>query len=347
MGKKRINIDPVIVEGREDPRYIAYKDSLNLYNNSLNAALKIAEATALGYYNRDVKEGREYNVPLKQRYEDNRKFYKKTMYDPLIDFKNPEFGEVQDWKDEYWSYIEKDLSNYNKKLSDKDYSVGAMASSTEEGIKEAVNQSNIFLKNRSNKIQPSKVLFNAEMPVIPIYDKPVNPVYIREPSAIPSKEFPKLVSPPKELAGGKKFVPETVGKYWGRDWVSSSGVKAPEAEDPYIGGSTGGGYYYHVTNDKGKSIIMTPDEYSKGFMNIKMAKGSIIGKANIDVEAEGGELVLRNKKGDIAIIPKRNRTEAIYHIQNGNMDAINSLISSLPDASHYAQEGGKYIKKPK
>ena len=66
---------------------------------------------------------------------------------------------------------------------------------------------------------------------------------------------------------------------------------------------------------------------------------------NLNVEAEGGELVLQNKTGDIAIIPKDMRAEAIYHMNNGDMNAINEIISGLPDASHYAQSGSKFIRR--
>jgi hypothetical protein len=57
------------------------------------------------------------------------------------------------------------------------------------------------------------------------------------------------------------------------------------------------------------------------------------------IEAEGQELIVSNDKGDVAIIPKTHRQEALTHLKNGNHKALDELISSLPYMEDYADEG--------
>lgn len=66
----------------------------------------------------------------------------------------------------------------------------------------------------------------------------------------------------------------------------------------------------------------------------------------MNIEAEGGELVMRNTAGDIAIIPKEKRTDALYYMESGDMGAINNIIEGLPNAKSYADKGTKFLKKP-
>jgi len=63
------------------------------------------------------------------------------------------------------------------------------------------------------------------------------------------------------------------------------------------------------------------------------------------IEAEGGELVLRNKNGSVAIIPARHRAEVLGMLKDGCTNCLNDYISKLPKMSDYAEQGG--IKKPK
>ena len=57
------------------------------------------------------------------------------------------------------------------------------------------------------------------------------------------------------------------------------------------------------------------------------------------VEAEGSELVLKNKKGMIVIIPKKYRTEVLDMIKTGCNSCIDELVKTLPKENNYAQEG--------
>lgn len=60
---------------------------------------------------------------------------------------------------------------------------------------------------------------------------------------------------------------------------------------------------------------------------------------DIKVEAEGGELVLRNRNGDIAIIPRKYRLEALGMIREGCHACLDDLISKLPRMENYAEDG--------
>jgi hypothetical protein len=57
-----------------------------------------------------------------------------------------------------------------------------------------------------------------------------------------------------------------------------------------------------------------------------------------NVEAEGRELVLRNSHGDMAIIPKKYRQEALDMIKEGCNGCLDNLISTLPKVSDYAKK---------
>jgi len=62
-------------------------------------------------------------------------------------------------------------------------------------------------------------------------------------------------------------------------------------------------------------------------------------KNKINVEAEGSELILRNKAGDHVIIPKKYRREVQDMIAEGCHNCLDDLISTLPTMDDYAQDG--------
>ena len=59
----------------------------------------------------------------------------------------------------------------------------------------------------------------------------------------------------------------------------------------------------------------------------------------INVEAEGGELILANNHGDHVIIPKDKRSEVNEHIKQGCNSCIDSIVDSLPIMDDYADNG--------
>jgi len=65
-----------------------------------------------------------------------------------------------------------------------------------------------------------------------------------------------------------------------------------------------------------------------------------------NVEAEGGELILRNAEGHIAIIPKHRRGEAEAYLEADDQHSLGGLINSLPRAEDYAEDGSLYIGTP-
>jgi len=62
-------------------------------------------------------------------------------------------------------------------------------------------------------------------------------------------------------------------------------------------------------------------------------------KQNINIEAEGSELVLKNKAGDYVIIPKKYRAEVQGMIEDGCHSCIDSLVETLPIMADYAEDG--------
>jgi len=57
------------------------------------------------------------------------------------------------------------------------------------------------------------------------------------------------------------------------------------------------------------------------------------------IEAEGGELVLRNKNGSVAIIPARHRQEVLGMLKDGCNNCLNDYISKLPKMANVAKDG--------
>lgn len=55
----------------------------------------------------------------------------------------------------------------------------------------------------------------------------------------------------------------------------------------------------------------------------------------VNVEAEGSELILRNKAGDHVIIPKKYRQEVKDMIKDGCNDCIDALVDTLPTIDNY------------
>ena len=56
------------------------------------------------------------------------------------------------------------------------------------------------------------------------------------------------------------------------------------------------------------------------------------------VEAEGGELILRNSHGDIAIIPAKYKLEVKDMVKGKCFRCIDNLVSSLPTIDKYNTE---------
>lgn len=62
-------------------------------------------------------------------------------------------------------------------------------------------------------------------------------------------------------------------------------------------------------------------------------------KQNINIEAEGSELILRNKVGDYVIIPKKHRTDVLSMIDENQHECIDRLVETLPVMEDYADDG--------
>lgn len=62
-------------------------------------------------------------------------------------------------------------------------------------------------------------------------------------------------------------------------------------------------------------------------------------KQNINIEAEGNELVLKNKAGDYVIIPKKYRLEVQDMIKENCHSCIDKLVETLPIMEDYAEDG--------
>lgn len=59
----------------------------------------------------------------------------------------------------------------------------------------------------------------------------------------------------------------------------------------------------------------------------------------MNIEAEGGEITLKNENEDIAIIPKIHRSKVLNWIKEGNYKAIDELVGTLPTMEDYAEDG--------
>jgi len=55
----------------------------------------------------------------------------------------------------------------------------------------------------------------------------------------------------------------------------------------------------------------------------------------LPVEAEGGELILKNSYGQIAIIPKKDRKLIQKYLKEGCHTCIDEYVSKLPKVTDY------------
>lgn len=62
-------------------------------------------------------------------------------------------------------------------------------------------------------------------------------------------------------------------------------------------------------------------------------------KQNMNIEAEGNELILKNKAGDYVIIPKKYRLEVQDMIKENCHGCIDKLVETLPVMEDYALDG--------
>lgn len=58
-----------------------------------------------------------------------------------------------------------------------------------------------------------------------------------------------------------------------------------------------------------------------------------------NIEAEGGELILRDENGTVAIIPKNKRGDALDYLKSGCNDCLKNMISQLPLYQSKAETG--------
>jgi hypothetical protein len=65
------------------------------------------------------------------------------------------------------------------------------------------------------------------------------------------------------------------------------------------------------------------------------------------IEAEGGEILLKNSHGDIVIIPKKDKNKIESLIKDGCGDCIDSFVETLPVMSNYAKDGNVIPKGSK
>lgn len=60
------------------------------------------------------------------------------------------------------------------------------------------------------------------------------------------------------------------------------------------------------------------------------------------IEAEGSELIIRNKAGDYAIIPKQKAKWVKEKLAAGCHKCIDALVENLPLMEDYAEDGSLY-----
>jgi hypothetical protein len=69
-------------------------------------------------------------------------------------------------------------------------------------------------------------------------------------------------------------------------------------------------------------------------------------KQNLNIEAEGGELIIRNGNSDYVIIPKKYRLEVQDMVKENCHSCIDKLVETLPVMEDYAEDGSLYPKEP-
>lgn len=170
----------VVVSDKSDSRIKRYNDSLNLYNASISMAKNMAKALSKGAYDSGIRYG-ESKSSADKRYKKNLDFYTKQLVEPITKGRKPQFGGIQKYSKQIENAINSEERGYWKSLKN---------SKDEQSryVSEAYTKGYEALDKLNKKIKPVSIASAAELPAVPIYKKPVQPVKYEKPQ--PKKEEP-------------------------------------------------------------------------------------------------------------------------------------------------------------
>lgn len=181
-------LPPIVVYDKTDPRIKKYKDSLNLYNAGLKLAERLSDAEAMGSYMNSlesVKSGLITKKQLDEAYIDNKKFYRNQFVEAYLKGRNPDYGGIIKGGKSSEKMYEEDKSYYKQRKEKAKKSDDYQRRYTSDVLMKGYEELDKLNKN----IKPIAYSGAAELPTIPIYKKPVQPVEYRKPQ--PKKEVEK------------------------------------------------------------------------------------------------------------------------------------------------------------
>ena len=171
----------VTVTSKLDPKLKRYQDSLNLYNASIEMGKDVAENLSKGYYRKDLDEIKKGNTTKKEadkRYKGNLDFYNKTLVDPITKGTKPKFGHISKWINASSPLVKAYEDFYKEGLKTGNFNNGMSEGHKEEY--ESILKNYQKIKKLNKNIKPIGLLENAELPGIPVYKKPVQPIEYKE-----------------------------------------------------------------------------------------------------------------------------------------------------------------------
>jgi hypothetical protein len=171
----------VTVTSKADPRLKKYQDSLNLYNASVEMGKDVAQNLSKGYHRMDLEEVKKGNTTKKEadrRYKSNLKYYNEALVDPITKGTKPKFGGISKYIKVSDKLLQANEDFYKEGLKTNKFDYGMSAGTKEEY--ESVLKNYKKIKSLNKNIKPISILENAELPTIPVYKKPVQPVKYEE-----------------------------------------------------------------------------------------------------------------------------------------------------------------------
>lgn len=245
----------VIVSDKSDSRIKRYNDSLNLYNASISMAKNMAKALSKGAYDTGIRYG-ESKSSADKRYKNNLDYYTKQLVDPITKGRKPKFGGIERYTKQVEETInDREKGYYRFQKNSKDEQTKYVADAYLKGY-EALDKLN-------KKIKPVSVSIASELPAVPIYKKPIQPVKYKK--SEPKKEIKKTEPLKKEQT---KTVEKKQNTYEGSPVYSpGAGSGMPSALVGFMG--KGGDTTYIKPEDYERFAV---PKYGKAFIESKSKK---------------------------------------------------------------------------
>ena len=180
--KKNNELPPVTVSSKYDPRVKSYKDSLDLYNSTIDMAKNLSAGLHRGLYKDLISFRKQDNKKLSKEdikhLKGDKEFYDRLLVDPITKGTKVPIGgirSVKKTKKESKEWFNKAIEESKKRMNESTDKHGQ-----DYYQSKAANESYTKIKKLNNNILPVSYLEEPQLYPVPIYKKPVQPIIVKE-----------------------------------------------------------------------------------------------------------------------------------------------------------------------